>query len=151
MKYPWKNSRAAANLLPSVVRGGADQMTILGLAAAAETDTERNNKGHRRRRKPRPRFRLPHSPPASRSAVHRQMNYEARGEIKLGSEGSGTDRQGERERGVQGLGLAPQLKPFASVGCSFQNNMMFMISQLISFSLSRGLDTKVLENCNLFL
>ena len=29
---------------PSVgCRGGADQMTILGLAAAAETDTERNN------------------------------------------------------------------------------------------------------------
>ena len=96
MKYPWKNSRAAANLLPSVV-GGPDQMTILGLAAAAETDIEKNNKGHRRRRKPRPRFRLPHSLPASRSAVHCQMNYEARGEIKLGSEGSGTDRQGERE------------------------------------------------------
>ena len=102
MKYPWKSSRAAANLLPSVV-GGPDQMTIVGLAAAAEeTETERNNKGHRRRRKPRPRSRLLPLHPAplllGRSAVHCQMNYEARGEIKLGSEGSGTDRQGEKER-----------------------------------------------------
>ena len=74
-------------------------MTIVGLAAAAEeTETERNNKGAPQTKEAETALSAPSIPSPSRSVVHCQMKYEARGEIKLGSEGSATDRERERER-----------------------------------------------------